>query len=265
MRRKITLLLILALSTVSAFAHSGRGASKLNLLLFDDGNFTVLINGVRYPNVNGNLQVPGMFAGTHHVKIVEVFYGRRGQRRGREVLYAGPLNIPYNSRVTVRLTQNNRLRTVRVDRLQHQHRHYRGQGPRYDVRRNGQGYGPRNGNGYGYGPRNGTGYGPRNGNRGGQGFNQRNFQFNQAKQAIRRAPFEQEKLSLARETARTQNLSAFEVAEIMNMMSFESTRLKFAKYAYRFSPQDPNYLHVVSRSLDFSSSRRELARFIRTF
>jgi len=237
MRRKITLLMIIALSAMSAIAHSGRGASKLNLLLFDDGNFTVILDGIRYPNVQSDFRVPNLYAGTHRIKIVEIFTNRRGRRTGKEILYAGPLNIPYNSRVTVKLTQNNRLKTVRVDRINHGRKH------RHNVNRRGR-------NGWDYNRR---------------GYNHRHSQFIQAKQSIRRASFDRDKLFLARETARTQNLSAHQVAEIMNLMDFESNRLKFAKYAYRFSGGNPNYLHIVSRQLDFTSSRRELARFVRNF
>ena len=143
----------------------------------------------------------------------------------------------------MKLTHHNRLRTTKV---------IRNQGHRHVNRRN-------------YRPRSSQyrGHRPSSGNR--NGYNKRQSHFNAAKQGINRARFEKDKLSLARETARTQNLSAHQVAELMNLMSFESTRLKFAKFAYRHSKQNQNFLHIVSRSLDFSSSRRDLARFIRNY
>jgi hypothetical protein len=241
MRRKITLLMIIALTTMGAIAHSGSGASKLNLLLFDDGNFTVVLDGVRYPNVNGNFRVPNLYAGTHRIRIVENFIGHRGHRTGKEILYSGPVNIPYNSKVTVRLTPHNRLRTIKVVRNPHaRHVNRRNTNPRSRYNR---GYNPRSGHSH--------------------AKNNRQFQFIEAKRSIKHARFEKDKLSLARETARTQILSAHQVAELMDLMSFEQTRLKFAKFAFRQSGRNQNYLHIVSRSLDFSSSKRELARFIR--
>lgn len=244
MRRKITFLMIIALSAMSAIAHSGRGASKLNLLLFDDGNFTVVLDGIRYPNVNGNFRAPQLFAGTHRIKIVENFFGRNGRRTGRTVLYAGPLHVPYNSRVTVKLTPNGRLKTVNVVRLQHNHR--RGYHPR-------QGY--RGSNNRGYDNRGGRGYG--------QG--QRQMYFNEVKRSMRQTNFDRDRLAIARDAVRNQNMSAHQVAQLMALLNFESNRLQLAKFAYRFGPHNPNYLHVVSRQLDFHSSRRELARFIRNF
>jgi hypothetical protein len=236
--------MIIALSTMSAIAHGGRGASKLNLLLFDDGNFTIVLDGIRYPNVNRNFRIPQLYAGTHRIKIVENFFGRNGRRTGKEVLYAGPVNVPYNSSVTVKLTPNNRLKTVRVVRNQHRHSHTKRRG-----------YAPRQHQYRGTQPRNGRGYGQGN----------RQFRFNEVKRSMRHAGFEKDKLDIARETVRSQRLSAHQIAELMNLLNFESSRVKLAKFGYRFSGRNPNYLNIVSRSFEFSSSRRELARFIRTF
>jgi hypothetical protein len=59
-------------------------------------------------------------------------------------------------------------------------------------------------------------------------------------------------------------VSAHQIADIMSFFSFESTRLKFAKYAFHRTCDIQNY-GVVFAELTFNSSRRELDCYIRDY
>ena len=236
MKTTFTLFTFLTLSLFSLDAQAAFG-SKLHLNLFNDGNFVVVVDGIRYTDVRGGLDVHGLRAGTHHIRVVEVF-GQRGRQgrhqRGREVLYDGSINIPFRSAVFARLTNNMRLRVTQVQRLPQQGRYRnhpnRGQrGPNY-------GYGNR-GNGYNYNA------------------------FHHVKRQMRNTAFDRNKMIIAKQFIRTSQPTSQEVGQLMRLMSFDRSRLQLAKFAYPFVVDQQNFWNV-SRQFDFDSSVRELDRFL---
>jgi len=87
--------------------------------------------------------------------------------------------------------------------------------------------------------------------------------FRQLKQAVRNESFDKNKLQLLRVTAQQNNFTARQVAEIMNLFSFDSYKLTFAKRAYRNTVDPQNYF-VVRNGLTFNSYKRQLDEFILT-
>lgn len=75
--------------------------------------------------------------------------------------------------------------------------------------------------------------------------------------------FDGDRLMVAKQALRGKLVLAEQVEEIMQLFSFESTRLKFAKWAYRNTYDVENY-YVVNNSFTFGSSARELDRYIRS-
>lgn len=225
MKTTFTLFTFLALSLFNMDASAAVG-SRLHLDLFNDGNYVVVVDGVRYGNVGPKLNVNNLRAGTHQIKIVEVFGQRRGRRgaRGREVLYNGSINIPFSSAVFARLTNLNRLRVVEVQRLAIQN-------PRRPQARQ----------------------------RGRRGGNVNAF--SATKMQMRAAAFDRDKVAIASNFVATSRPTSNEVAQLMRMMSFDKSKLKLAKYAYPFVIDKANY-QSVSRTFTFDSSVRELNRFL---
>jgi len=86
-------------------------------------------------------------------------------------------------------------------------------------------------------------------------------QFNLLLGSIRNRSFDNDKLLVAQQATRFQGLSAQQIALIMREFSFESNRLKFAKYAFDFCVDPQNYF-VVNNSFTFSSSVRSLEQHI---
>lgn len=88
--------------------------------------------------------------------------------------------------------------------------------------------------------------------------------FNVGCRSIRNCGYDRDRLRSARHFVRNNYVSAYQIADIMMMFSFESTRLEFAKYAFHRTCDVQNY-GVVFNQLSFNSSRRELDCYIRDF
>ena len=87
--------------------------------------------------------------------------------------------------------------------------------------------------------------------------------FARLKQSIARQCFDRDKLTIAKQGTRGQILYSHQVLELVHMFTFESNKLKFAKYAYLLVCDTHNY-YVVNDAFTFSSSIRELECYIRS-
>ena len=85
--------------------------------------------------------------------------------------------------------------------------------------------------------------------------------FNRGCRSIRHYGFDNDRLCAAKRFASSRHLSVNQVREIMHMFTFESTKLKFAKFAFSRTCDVQNY-YLVFDCLTFNSSRRELDCFI---
>ena len=56
-------------------------------------------------------------------------------------------------------------------------------------------------------------------------------------------------------------INSRQVAELMNLMSFESSKLELAKYAYEYTIDPQNYFQLFI-AFSFDSSVRELSEYI---
>lgn len=74
--------------------------------------------------------------------------------------------------------------------------------------------------------------------------------------------FDSDKISMAKQAIGTRFVSAVQVARLMGYFTFESSKLDFAKWAYRHCWDQQNY-YLVNDAFTFSSSVRELDEFIR--
>lgn len=87
--------------------------------------------------------------------------------------------------------------------------------------------------------------------------------FRRLKQAVRNESFDKNKLHLLNVATQQNNFTAQQVAEIVNLFSFDSYKLTFAKRAYLRTVDPQNYF-VVRNRLTFNSYRRQLDEFILT-
>lgn len=87
-------------------------------------------------------------------------------------------------------------------------------------------------------------------------------EFESVKQAIDKEWLESNKLSSAKFIIDKNNFTTMQVRELMMLFSFEKNKLEVAKYAYRKTVDKHNY-YQVNDVFSFSSSKEELARFLR--
>ncbi|MCK5823685.1 MAG: DUF4476 domain-containing protein [Bacteroidales bacterium] len=85
--------------------------------------------------------------------------------------------------------------------------------------------------------------------------------FVSAKRTIASKSFEDSKLKIAKQITSSNCLLASQVKEIMQIFGFESTRVKYAKYAYAYTYDVGNYFKV-NDAFEYESSIDELDEFI---
>ncbi len=163
--------------------------------------------------------------GSHRLVIKQRVGGRYGAFR---TIYNGNIKIPARSIVRARINKYNRLVINNI------------------TPNNNGGYN----NGNGYYNNNGNGY-----------YNKPVLDVARLQNSIRRASFESDKKIIAEQAISTHRVKANQVYRILTMFSFESTKLKVAKYAYRYCIDKRNY-YLVNNAFSFSSSIRELNNFI---
>ncbi len=88
------------------------------------------------------------------------------------------------------------------------------------------------------------------------------YSFRTALQQISSQSFESNRLQVSQQIAMSNPLSSAQVANIMQLFSFESTRLEFARFAYGYVV-DPQRYFMVNNAFAFSSSVDDLNRFLR--
>lgn len=85
--------------------------------------------------------------------------------------------------------------------------------------------------------------------------------FNDVKQSITNASFEDTKLSTAKTILNSNYVNVNQVIEICNLFSFEDSKLTFAKYAYKKTVDANNYFKVAE-VFSFDGSKTSLNDFI---
>jgi len=85
--------------------------------------------------------------------------------------------------------------------------------------------------------------------------------FQDVKKTISSKSFEDSKLSIAKQVTSANCLLSSEVNEIMHLFSFETTRVEFAKFAYRYTYDVGNY-YKVNEAFQFEISTTELNKYL---
>ncbi len=85
--------------------------------------------------------------------------------------------------------------------------------------------------------------------------------FQSMKSSISGKPFEENKVQIAKQIIGSNCVSAAQVRELMNLFSFEDSKLDVAKFSYGRCT-DPNNYYKVNDAFSFSSSIDDLNAFI---
>ncbi len=85
--------------------------------------------------------------------------------------------------------------------------------------------------------------------------------FNQALNQLKNESFDTSRLTLAKQIASGNMLTAAQITEICKLFSFENNALDFAKFAYQYC-MDANKYYLVNEAFKYDSSKRELNDYI---
>lgn len=89
-----------------------------------------------------------------------------------------------------------------------------------------------------------------------------NSLFEQIKQTIQEQPFESSKLSVAKQSINKKNISTTQAKDLLDLLSMETSKLDFAKFAYDKVVDKDKYF-TISNNLSMQSSKDELLKFLR--
>ena len=87
-------------------------------------------------------------------------------------------------------------------------------------------------------------------------------EFQRIRSLVKEQKFEKDRMNVALQAIRGKLLTADQISDLARLFSFESDRLSFLKSAYDGCFDKDNYF-VVYQTLDFSSSKDELTKFLR--
>ena len=240
MKRLIFTIAILGVLLAPKSSEAQRyGSSELRLRMYNNSMFTIIFDRKIYDVPRSAFTLSGIMGGSHRLVIKQRVGGRYGALR---TIYNGNIKIPARSIVRARINKYNRLV---INNVTPNHNGAYNNGNAYNN--NGNGYYNNNGNNN---YNNGNGY-----------YNKPLLDVARLQNSIRRASFESDKKIIAEQAVSTHRVKANQVYRILTMFSFESTKLKVAKYAYRYCIDKRNY-YLVNNAFSFSSSIRELNNFI---
>jgi hypothetical protein len=266
---------------VTQQASAAFGSLRLNL----PGSQTLqlVLDGRNVGAASGNYFWPQLSGGMHQLQVLQPF-GGGGSPQWRP-FYQGPINLVGGEQVELNLTWDGRVELVRRTTLGFAQPQGPFPGfpglcgtpsfPPYQGFPQYQGY-PSYPNPYGYYPQNGP-YGPGGGQWNGPysgypgGFPSQPIQqmpfpmspsdFNGFLASINALSFESTKQNALRTAFQQNYFTSAQVAQIVDGLTFESTKLAVAKQAFPRTV-DPQNFHTIYRNFDFDSSVSDLSQFI---
>ena len=88
--------------------------------------------------------------------------------------------------------------------------------------------------------------------------------FAEAKRTIKSKGFDDTRMGIAKQIIQSNCMISSQVRDLVNLMSFDDTKLELAKFAYGYTYDIGNYFKV-SQVLEFESSVDELNEYIANF
>jgi hypothetical protein len=235
-------LLSLVLSATSLAAQSSHATLKIRLQ--DNQAFTVVLNGYEFGPAATAHRINNIQPGSNYV---EVYINQLswGNQLVRTRIAAEYLNLPTNSETSVVVNFHGRLITESVS--YHQSPGYLNQyyAPNQCAPAPGYSNVVYTSPGFYHEPVMGMDPGA----------------FQMLRHSVGNQWFESGKETIIKQALLANRLSCSQVSELMNMLSFESTKLEVAKFSFK-KVADPQNFFILNDCFSFSSSITELNRFI---
>jgi len=238
--KKLNLLIVGLLFLTIAKANGNYLTSELNLTLWDNSGFNVIIDNQSYNHVN-NLYLSDLTPGIHSLRVVKTKRNKYGNGGFKQVLYSGNLHIPKNSNVIAIITLDRQLslqikkkKVVSHNNYTSQHKHNIGLGCNEY---------------YGCFPTQ---------------YIMGEYEFGQLVNMLNETSFDSDKLIIVKQMLINNNLNTEQVTLLANQFTFDSNKLTFAKMAYSKTVDKQNYF-LVSNVFTFSRSIQSLNEYINQY
>ncbi len=229
--KKISTLLLSSLFSLSLLAFDG---SRLSISATGSASeLKIEVDGRKITLKDNSITLGYLGEGRHDVKIYREAKRSRGNFGRREIVYSNTVLLKRGFHLDITI---NRFGKVLVDecRMDINDEWYQDEDEYFDSE-----------DGWGHGN---------------NVMNARDF--DQVKQSLRKEWFENNRLTSVKFILDKNNVTTVQVKELMSLFTFENNKLELAKYAYRKTVDQKSYFQVMD-ALTFSSSKDELARFIR--
>ena len=225
-------LLIIALLFASARIHASHAGSELHIRMFDNSWFTVTIDRQRFTEPVTRFRMDDIVPGTRYITITKVANGGHHGYGGIRhlVVFSGYVDIPAASEVRAMVDRARRFRINRIEPL------YAcepvisqpvcNMPPVIPVV-----------------------------------YGMDDYAFGGLMNTLRNMSFESSRMAVARNAIMSNSFTSRQVADIMGLMTFDSSRLELAKLAYGKTIDRENYW-VVYDLFTFESSIVELNNYI---
>lgn len=235
MKNTLTILALL-IALTSANGNPKHSGSELNLKLYDQGIFTLELDNesVNYPS--NSFTFKNLKPGKHYLKVFRHYGSSCGNNIMPRMIYNGYIHIPPKSRIYAIIDLYNQFEPYSI--VEKQNGHWCDDEEDFQFTNNGCG------NAYPDAP----------GCMSASGFAR-------LKSSVMNVPFESDKLKIAKQGIAANGISSVQILELMELFSFESTKLKLAKFAYAYTFDKQNFF-LVNNGFSFSSSINELNKFV---
>jgi hypothetical protein len=225
MRSVFTLTISLFFS-ISLFANAGNG--KLSVATAGNMPVKIVIEGNMYYDrqASGNeVMLSDIRPGYHNIKVYKQSSRGRRKNNSTQMIYEGNIYIKPEYHVDVYI---NRFGKAFIDEKLLS-RYYGNSGDEY----------------------------------GGYHTAMDNASFEQLKRTLANQSFDNTRMNIARQAIAQNYFTSRQVRELVDLFSFETSKLDIAKYSYANTIDRNNY-YLISDALNYSSSRDELSRFIQS-
>jgi hypothetical protein len=219
-----TLMLLVAAFTLKANHLS----SELILDAYANTLFTVGLDNQYYNRPDYKFRISDVEPGTHYLQVMTNVYNPYYPNPSAHVIFSGYINIPASSKISAKIDRFGRYKVLNIVPLC--------PGP---VVYNVPPYPPA------------PYYVPMS-----------DYDFNNLRQTIESKSFESTRMEIAKQVLSQRYVSTEQVINLMNLLTFESSKLELAKFAYSKTVDKENYFRV-NNAFTFESSIHELDDYIR--
>ena len=226
MKKKTTLTIALTILLLNVKAN--HLSSNLKLQLFNHANMMVEFDHLRYQNPSNAFCLNDVEPGTHHLTVYKMREHGYHHNAQRVLMFAGFIQVPASSEISAVINPYYEYDVISILPkcapvvYQNPYNPYYNPAPVC-------------------------------------GMNAAAFE--SLKRSIENKSFDETRLTIAKQAIQYNTLTSRQVAELVNLMTFEYTKLSLAKYAYRYAVDPENYF-VLNDEFTFESSIDELNNYI---